>query len=97
MPAKKTDEEKKETKRKTQKKYYEKNKDKIIKYNKKYYKKNKEQIKEYQQTEKFKEIKKKSRDKAKKKIDCACGSSVSIHHFARHKTTNKHLKFCGEI
>ena len=37
------------------------------------------------------------REERKKKIDCACGSSVSIHHFARHKRTKKHLKFCDEI
>ena len=49
-----TEEEKRQRKKETQKKYYEKNKEKAKEYDKEYKKKNKEKIKAYRQTEECK-------------------------------------------
>tara|TARA_R110000796_G_scaffold242060_1_gene363985 strand:+ start:373 stop:927 length:555 start_codon:yes stop_codon:yes gene_type:complete len=69
------------------KKWGENNKEKVNEYKKKYRENNKEKIKEWRDNNK-EEINKKQ----KEKITCECGSIINRNHLARHKKTIKHIK-----
>lgn len=91
----------------TQKEWYDDNKDKIIKYRKD----NKDKIKEYHKEnydnnkEKRKEEARQYRknnkeiisEKSKIKITCECGSNVRKEDKARHYKSNKHLNYLKNI
>lgn len=59
--------------------HYQKNKELVRKRNDEYYQKNKEKVDEYR----------------KQKIKCECGSDTSITNLARHRKSQKHLRFLG--
>jgi hypothetical protein len=65
----------------TNKEYYEDNKEHIKEYKKKYYKDNKDKILE----------------KNKETHKCECGGKYTIYHKCRHLKTNRHLKYCESI
>jgi hypothetical protein len=60
-----------------QKEYYQDNKEKMAKKNKEYYQDNKEKIAE----------------RMKEKFVCECGGKYTHNHTARHKKSQKHLKW----
>jgi hypothetical protein len=70
----------------TQKEYYETNKEKICIKKKDYYEKNKEDILK----------KKKQRLKLKEKFDCDCGGRYTSSHKLEHFRTKKHQKFISK-
>ena len=86
----------------TNKEYYEDNKEKIAKEKKIWRKNNKEKMKEYfeeyyeNNKEKIAEQKKEyyqyNKEKIAEKVTCECGCVVTRNHLARHKKTNKHLE-----
>jgi len=69
----------------TQKEYYQHNKEKIAEHNKKYKEQNKERYKE--QSLKYRSI----------KFECECGGKYKQHHKAVHCRTLKHQKFLNSI
>jgi hypothetical protein len=71
-----------------QREYYKNNKDKIAEKYKEYYENNKDKIAEYQK-EHYEEIK----QKLKEKTTCECGSIISNYHIVRHRKTIKHQEW----
>ena len=92
--------------RKVNKKYREKNKEKIKGKNKEYYETNKEKIKEYREKnkeqikEKRKEYYEKNKEiikeKKTKKYDCECGGKYTYNHKQRHFKSIKHIAWFME-
>tara|TARA_R110000823_G_scaffold102209_1_gene219262 strand:- start:864 stop:1391 length:528 start_codon:yes stop_codon:yes gene_type:complete len=84
----------KEDKKEYDKKYKEKNKDKIKEYKKEYYKEyniyNKDKIKEYKKEYRENNIDKIKEQKARKYV-CECGATLSESNKARHLKSIKHL------
>jgi hypothetical protein len=72
----------------TNKEYYEDNKNKIKEQEKEYRKENKDRIKERKQ-----KYNKDNKDKIKQKINCDCGSILQKCEKARHEKSKKHLEF----
>jgi hypothetical protein len=65
----------------TRKEYREANKEKISEYNKEYHEANRKQILE----------------KKKQKYICACGSTLTIRHKARHERSIKHQNYLKSL
>jgi hypothetical protein len=90
-----------------QKEYRADNSDKIKEYHKEYYADNSDKIKEYKaknadkKKEYDKEYQAKNADKIKEqhqiRIDCECGSSILKCDLARHKKTQKHIKYLKSL
>jgi Mg-chelatase subunit ChlI len=82
-----------------QKEYRQDNKEKIAERNKEYRQDNKEKIaeqkKEYRQNnkEKIAEYYQNNKEKMNEKFVCECGGKYTHNHTARHKKTQKHLKW----
>lgn len=76
----------------TNKEYYEQNKEKIIDRMKEYQENNKENIKQYK-----KEYYENHKDKINKKIECECGCKYTHQNKARHIKTKKHQKYLNNI
>ena len=72
----------------TQKEYYNDNKDQMLEYQKEYNEDNKEKIKEYQ-----KEYREQNKEKINQKITCACGSTYRKKDKTRHERSTKHKQF----
>ena len=76
----------------TNKQYYDDNKEYYKEYYKQYSKDNKEKLKQYQ-----KQYREDNKDqillKRKQKITCICGSTVSKQHIKRHERTKKHIQY----
>jgi hypothetical protein len=103
----------KESKKISDKKYREKNIDKIAENNKEYYEKNKDNPKYKETIEKYRlenkdkiaEQRKEYYEKNKQellakqniKYTCICGSTLSINNKPRHERTQKHIKYCEQI
>ena len=91
----------------TQKEWYEVNKEKILENQKEYKEANKEAIlenqKEYYEAnkEKIKEQKKeyyqKNKEKMAEKITCECGATISRGSKSGHLKSSKHIKFSGGL
>jgi hypothetical protein len=95
----------------TNKEYYEDNKEQIVEYQKQYYEDNKEQLAEYnkkyrndnkqQIIEKNKEYyennKELIREKWKEKVTCECGIICNKYNLPRHKKSKKHLNAINNI
>ena len=87
----------------TQKEWYEDNKEKILKQAKEYYNHNKEKAKEYynHNKEKLKEYQKEYNEQNKEKINknqnqkfiCSCGGKYTKQNKTQHERTNKHIEF----
>ena len=90
----------------TDKEYYEDNKELIMLQNKEYYEKNKDKRKAYKKANKEKiALKKKEYYEAnkekialgkKEKFECECGSTLSKSANSRHIKRNKHLKYVND-
>ena len=90
----------------TQKEYYDQNRDQVLKYKKEYQEQNREKIAEYQKdyreqnreqlTEKKKEYKEQNREqiaeKRNTKIVCKCGGKYTRDNKSRHFKTKKHIQ-----
>jgi len=70
----------------TNKEYYEDNKQKI----KQYYEDNKQKIKEYKKKY-YEDNKEKIKEEKREKITCECGSEITRRCLARHKKSQKHI------
>lgn len=91
----------------TDKEYYQDNKDQILLYQKEHYQANKEQIslqkKEYYEANKekialqHKEYKEANKEKLSKKYDCECGGSYTHNYKATHFKTKTHLKYLDSL
>ena len=75
-----------------QKKYYEENKDTILERNKEYYEDNKDKI-----LEEKKEYYKENKDKINEKMTCECGSIFRKSDKARHLKTKKHQNYINAL
>ena len=78
------------------KEYYENNKEAIAEQRKEYRENNKEKLAE-QRKEHYEANKEKISDKRKEKIECECGSFVTINHKQRHFRSKKHIQFISRI
>ena len=68
----------------TDKQYYNDNKNKIVDYQKEYRESNKVKIKAYYETNK---------EKLKEKFDCECGGKYTHNHKSHHLKTTKHQNY----
>ena len=74
----------------TNKEYYEENKEQILEYKKEYYEENREQILEYKK-EYYEENRERILEKQTEKITCECGSICNRGSIARHTKSKKHI------
>ena len=74
------------------KEYVQQNKDKISEHNKEYRKQNKDKIAEYKQQH-YEKNKVKLLESKKEKINCVCGSVITVGVKAKHQRTKKHQEF----
>ena len=87
----------------TDKQYYEDNKDKIKEYNKKYHDDNKDKIKQYREDnkDKIKQYCEDNKDKIKehknKKCICECGSYYTNCNKSHHEKSKKHQEYKNKI
>lgn len=81
-----------ESRKKYDKKYYEKNKDKITQYKKSWAISNKDKI-----TEKSKLYREKNKEKLKSKMMCDCGSQYIYNGKSKHLKTKKHMNYIKSI
>lgn len=72
----------------TNKQYYEDNKEEILEYKKQHYENNKEELKQY-----YQDNKEKIEKRMGKKYTCECGSEIRTDSKARHEKTKKHKDF----
>jgi hypothetical protein len=80
----------------SQKEYREENKEVIYEQRKKYREKNKEVI--YEKKKKYREKNKEVISEKKKiKTTCECGSIVKKDYLAKHKKTQKHIKYIENL
>ena len=80
----------------TQKQWYEDNKEYIVEYNKEYCENNKEVI--LKKKKKYYEDNKKiTSEKSKEKITCECGCKVRKQHLNRHKKSQKHIDLMSQL
>jgi len=78
------------------KEYYVNNKEEIAKKNKQYRQDNKEQIEEHKK-QYYLNNKDKIEEHKKQKFDCVCGGKYTLTHKARHLKTNKHQTYLQNL
>ena len=93
---KKWREDNKDKIREQQKKYYQDNKEEIREKNKQYREENKEEIRE-----KKKQYREENKDKIKahrsQKVNCECGTLVTLSNLNRHRKSVKHKKYIQSL
>lgn len=72
----------------TQKEYYEENKERVLEQQKEYYKANKEHL-----CERKKEYYEDNKEKKNEKHNCECGGKYTTVHKLRHMKSKKHLDY----
>lgn len=80
----------------TQKEYYQDNKEKILEKKKEYCEKNKEKKKEYDK-QRYEANRETILEKIKETYICPCGSVLRQDAKARHEKTNKHKKYLQSL
>jgi hypothetical protein len=79
----------------SQKEYYEENKEDILRQQKEYHEANKEYIHEYQKE--YRETnKERIKNKKSEKVLCECGCQVTRQNISTHQRSNKHKKLLEE-